>query len=295
MNGWRYPRVATLRLVLVTGLVGLAALLASAPAAAQRASAGVPKPHPVRGTVDTNPFSQAVVRAVEPPTAVINGLDVKVAHVNHWTSPVAEIRTPLAPPNGAASYSFAGGAYTKAANGVRYWLQMGYLVLSGEHGLARWFIQVLQCSTTTAQCTPHTWTISRAGDNVRLGAAYRELDPGELYVIGELTVTGPATALQANRLGPRTTLRSLALWTNGASGWREAAGGEVQYYPAETGCVPPYGVELADADPDSAKTLWTETSGVGGVWHALRVGGDGTAGADPTRNAACTPAGTRLW
>jgi hypothetical protein len=149
-----------MRLAVAVALFALLLVVTAGPTAAQRPTFALAKPHPYGQLSDAGYQFVQVVAQSGPTTGIgtganpIRGIETKVAHSG----------TILAPSNAQASYSYSVGAYTPAVNGVRHWVQMGYLVLGSDGGgVARWFTQVLKCPAT-GNCTTVEWKMSRAGE-----------------------------------------------------------------------------------------------------------------------------------
>jgi hypothetical protein len=293
--------------------VGLVVLLATTLGAGDRAAAAqgrptfsLAKPHPYGQQTDAgNAFLQvAAVGSGRADGRSVNGAETKVRHEAMIASPG----------DAAASYAFSVGAYTTTG----YWLQMGYLVLGSDGGgLARWFVQVLDCRQASTPCSTVVWQMSRAGaanpppacsacsgdagtggypfaftanadgtwnfwfdglrrETVRLGAAHTTLDPSRIYFLGEVThPINPAAFV----MGPRSTVRTLRLWSNEAGTWAEAAAATAAYATQAgptTTCPGTYGIQSLRDGVDEF---------VMAAFHQVKAGS----------TVACTPAGQALW
>jgi hypothetical protein len=257
-------RLAVLTAVALTAALALAQFVEAArppspsPATPRCHRFGAPTPG------DNNQFIQVAAKSGGTRTddvSTINGLDFKLAHVDVASQIVA-------PTSGAYCYSV--GGFTTSGR----WLQMGYMVLAGENGLARWFVQVLDTDGTTL-----TWKLSRAGEanpppacsacsggstdgypfgfnsimqgkwtfyfdgiskaKVDLGSD-TALDSSRLYYIGEVSAANAG----AQTMQPRVTLRTLTLWSNAERNWRESSSASAEYYcsPGASNCDS-YGIE----------------------------------------------------
>src|SRR5829696_582936 len=264
------------RLILAALSVGLVAMLLGGRVEAQRPTFGLTKPHPYARQTDAgNQFIQVAAwsSSGRADGRAVNGAETKIRHEANV----------IPPADSRASNSFSVGAYTTTG----YWLQMGYLVLGSDGpNRPRWFVQVLDCQTVGAACTTVAWKMSRAGeayvppacsacsgdagtggypfaftsdaggvwtfwfdgitkDRVSLGAANATLDAGRIYFLGEVThPTNPG----AYAMGPRSTVRTLRLWSNAAGTWAEAASATAAY-ATESG--------PATACPAPGQALWT--------------------------------------
>ena len=170
----------------------------------------------------------------------------------------------VAPNSGAYSYSVLGVTDTG------YRLRMGYIVLAGESGLARWFIQVFDNNDSEVY-----WKLSRAGetnpppgcsacsgDNTTDGypfafgytnantwtfwfdwitkAQYKSAKAGnrliKVYYLAE-------TASAPELMGPRLALKTFRVWPDAASGWTEPDA--TAFYSMNASCT--YGLEVKNA------------------------------------------------
>lgn len=264
----------------------------------------VSKPHPFARQTDAGQqFVQVAAHSTQAYpglAASVNGIETKIAH-----------ESPIVAPNADASYSFSAGAYTTTG----YWLQMGSIVLGSDGGgLARWFVQVLNCgsATATTACTTVYWKLSRAGeanpppacsacsgDAGTGGYPYAFTSDGSgtwtfwfdgltkaKVSLGAANRTvdpsqvyflGEVTAasnVTSNIMGPRHTIRTLRLWSTSAGAWAEAQSAQAEYYLNPSAC--PYGIASLGLVFDT----YTGTS-----YHAVKAGS----------TVACPPTGILLW
>jgi hypothetical protein len=262
-------RIAVIPLI---GIIALIMLAGGVPPARAATVTSLPRPHRfgLQTAGETTQFIQvaAANTAGRSDGAIINGVDMKLAHV--LNNDAANIIAP----GRAASYSFSIGAYTTTG----YWLEMGYIVLGDDgNGLARWFTRVLDkngneifwklsragaadpppacsaCSGGSTDGYPFAFTSDTSGtwtfwfDGLNRGHVAlpdSKLDAAKgVYFIGEVTA---ANSVGANIMGPRTALRTLSLWSNQLGNWREAASASSSYFDSTGASVcPPFGIAPA--------------------------------------------------
>ena len=303
------PSVIRLGLAVAVAAVALASI--AGPAAAQRPAFSLAKPHrfgvPTPG--DSNQFVQVAAHSSSGRADgyTVNGVETKVRH-----------EATIVAPNADASYSFSAGAYTTSG----YWLQMGYIVLGSDgNGLARWFVQILNpdgsthtwklsrageanpppaCSACSGDAGaggyPFAFTSDSSGNwtfwfdgivkvKVSLGAAHNRVDTGRIYFLGEVTApqVRDGGGQYHNIMGPRSTVRTLRLWSNQAGNWTEPTSAQAAYYGSPYGtvgpgaCPPsPYGITYLNRSWDSYVNAWH---------HNVKAGS----------TVSCTPAGQNLW
>lgn len=231
----------------------------------------LPRPHPFAVSYDGASFSQVAMVSTSAAAdgGAPGGVDMKLAHVA--SNNAANIKSP----SPGSSYSYSIGAYTTTG----YWLQMGYMVLGSDgDGLARWFVQVLDrngalvewklsrageanpppacsaCSGGSTDGYPFAFTATAKGewtfwfdgitkDRVRLTANDVALDSTRgIYYMAEVTAAKSASEV----MGPRTSLRTLSLWSSRSRTWVEAAHATAVYASSDgqRNCVQ-YGAQNA--------------------------------------------------
>ncbi|HLF78315.1 MAG TPA: hypothetical protein VJB57_12590 [Dehalococcoidia bacterium] len=205
------------------------------------------------------------------------GIQAGVTSVNGagFSAATDRVETQVAHEGTIVAPSLTGSSYSYSLVGItehRYVLRMGYIVLAGENGFARFFVQVLKPNGS-----PHYWLLSRAGaanpppacsacsgDTTTAGYPFSfGLTRSGTWTfwfdwISKAQVKVPASRLTqvyflgevshaAMSLDPRKALTTYRVWSSSVGGdWSEPAGASV--YRSNTACNDADGSQTNDYD-----------------------------------------------